>query len=47
MMQKYSGANWFIAIPTLLLLILAVLLFWGRNQAKGFLNKIRMMHVIL
>ena len=37
MMQEYSGATWFIAIPTLLLLILAVLLFWGRNQAKEIL----------
>ena len=36
-MQEYSGATWFIAIPTLLLLILAVLLFWGRNQAKEIL----------
>lgn len=37
MMQEYSGATWFIAIPTLILLILAVLLFWGRNQAKEIL----------
>ena len=36
-MQEYSGATWFIAIPTLLLLILAVLLFWGRNQSKEIL----------
>ena len=37
MMQEYSGATWFIAVPTLILLILAVLLFWGRNQAKEIL----------
>lgn len=36
-MQEYSGATWFIAIPTCLLLILSALLFWGRNQAKGIL----------
>jgi hypothetical protein len=36
-MQEYSGATWFIAIPTCLTLILSALLFWGRNQAKGIL----------
>jgi hypothetical protein len=36
-MQEYSGATWFVAIPTFLLLILSVLLYWGRNQAKGIL----------
>jgi len=36
-MQEYSGATWFIAIPTCLLLVLSVLLFWGRNKAKGIL----------
>jgi len=36
-MQEYSGATWFVAIPTCLLLILSALLFWGRNQAKGIL----------
>ena len=36
-MQEYSGATWFIAIPTCLLLILSALLFWGRGQAKGIL----------
>ena len=35
--QEYSGATWFIAIPTCLILILSALLFWGRNQAKGIL----------
>jgi len=36
-MQEYSGATWFIAVPTCILLILSALLFWGRNQAKGIL----------
>ncbi len=36
-MQEYSGATWFIAIPTCLILILSALLFWGRNKAKGIL----------
>ena len=36
-MQEYSGATWFIALPTLLLLVLALLIFWGRNQAKEIL----------
>ena len=36
-MQEYSGVTWFIAIPTCLLLVLSVLLYWGRNQAKGIL----------
>lgn len=36
-MQEYSGATWFIALPTCLILILSALLFWGRNQAKGIL----------
>ena len=36
-MQEYSGATWFIAIPTCLLLVLSVLLFLGRNKAKGIL----------
>jgi hypothetical protein len=36
-MQEYSGATWFIAIPTCLILILSALLFWGRGKAKGIL----------
>jgi hypothetical protein len=36
-MQEFSGATWFVAIPTCLLLILAALLLWGRNQARGIL----------
>jgi len=36
-MQEYSGATWFIAIPTCLLLVLSALLFLGRGKAKGIL----------
>jgi hypothetical protein len=36
-MQEYSGATWFIALPTCLLLVLSCLLWWGRGQAKGIL----------
>jgi len=36
-MQEYSGAAWFIALPTCLLLVLSCLLWWGRGQAKGIL----------
>jgi len=35
--QEYSGATWFIAIPTCILFVLSALLFWGRGQAKGIL----------
>jgi len=36
-MQEYSGATWFTALPTCLLLVLSGLLWWGRGQAKGIL----------
>ena len=36
-MQEYSGATWFIALPTCLLLVLSALFWWGRGQAKGIL----------
>ena len=36
-MQEYSGAAWFIALPTCLLLVLSGLLWWARGQAKGIL----------
>lgn len=36
-MQEYSGATWFTALPTCLLLVLSCLLWWGRGQAKGIL----------
>jgi len=36
-MQEYTGSTWFIALPTCLMLVLSVLLWWGRGQAKGIL----------
>ena len=36
-MQEYTGATWFIALPTCLMLVLSGLLWWGRGQAKGIL----------
>jgi len=36
-MQEYSGATWFTALSTCLLLVLSGLLWWGRGQAKGIL----------
>ena len=36
-MQEYSGATWFMALPTCLLLVLSCLLWWGRGQAKEIL----------
>ena len=36
-MQEYSGATWFIALPTCILLVLSALLWWGRGQAKEIL----------
>jgi len=36
-MQEGSGAIWFTALPTCLLLVLSCLLWWGRGQAKGIL----------
>ncbi len=36
-MQEASGAIWFTALPTCILLVLSGLLWWGRGQAKGIL----------
>jgi len=36
-MQEYSGATWFIALPTFLALALSGLLWWARGKAKGIL----------
>ena len=36
-MQEYSGATWFMALPTCLMLVLSALFWWGRGQAKGIL----------
>ena len=35
--QEGSGAIWFTALPTCILLVLSGLLWWGRGQAKGIL----------
>ena len=37
MVHEYSGATWFIALPTIILLVLSCLLWWGRGQAKDIL----------
>lgn len=37
MLQEFSGATWFIAVPTIILLVLSALLFWGRSRSKGIL----------
>ncbi len=36
-MQEASGAIWFTALPTCILLVLSGLLWWARGQAKGIL----------
>jgi len=36
-MQEYSGATWFTALPTCLLLAISCLFWWGRGKAKGIL----------
>jgi hypothetical protein len=36
-MGEYSSSTTFIAIPTILLLAMSCLLWWGRQQAKGTL----------
>ena len=36
-MKEGSGAIWFTALPTCILLALSGLLWWGRGQAKGIL----------
>jgi len=35
--KEHSCATWFIAFPAILLLLLAILLFWYRNKAKDIL----------
>ena len=37
MMKEFSAASWFVAVPTVILLILSALLFWGRSKTKGIL----------
>jgi hypothetical protein len=36
-MHEYTGATWFLAMHTCLILVISVLLFWGRSKAKGIL----------
>jgi hypothetical protein len=36
-MKEYSGSTMFIAVPTILLLIISCLLWWGRQRVKGIL----------
>ena len=36
-MKEYSGSAMFIAVPTVLLLVISGLLWWGRQRAKGIL----------
>jgi uncharacterized membrane protein HdeD (DUF308 family) len=32
--HEYSGATWFLALPTVILLIISALLWWSRQRAK-------------
>jgi hypothetical protein len=34
---EYGGATWFIAVPTIIILVLAVLLWWSRIRARTIL----------
>ncbi len=36
-MKEYSGSTMFIAVPTILLLVISIFLWWGRQRAKGIL----------
>jgi len=36
-MKEYSGSTMFIAVPTVLLLVVSGLLWWGRQRARGIL----------
>jgi hypothetical protein len=36
-MKEYSGSTMFIVMPTVLLLVISGLLWWGRERAKGIL----------
>jgi hypothetical protein len=36
-MTEYSGSTLFIAVPTIILLVISGLLWWGRQQTKGIL----------
>jgi len=36
-LHEYSGAAWFIALPTIIILVVSALLWWSRQKAKGIL----------
>ena len=36
-LHEYSAATWFIALPTIIVLVLSALLWWSRQKAKGIL----------
>jgi len=38
LLGDYSGATWFIVLPTILTLVITILLLWGRNNAKDLLQ---------
>jgi len=35
--HEYSAATWFIALPTIIVLVVSGLLWWSRQKAKGIL----------
>ena len=35
--HEYSAATWFIALPTVIVLVVSALLWWSRQKAKGIL----------
>ena len=35
--HEYSAATWFIALPTIIVLVVSALLWWSRQKAKGIL----------
>jgi hypothetical protein len=36
-MKEYTGSNMFIGVPTVIMLAISCLLWWGRQRAKGIL----------
>ena len=36
-LHEYSAATWFIALPTIIVLVVSALLWWSRQKAKGIL----------
>lgn len=37
LLNEYSGATWFIALPTIVVLVVSALLWWSRQRAKDIL----------